>query len=170
MELMKRTWLSVLGGALLLLASLAAGLVGVTVANPDVLIAAERQRIEAEERRGNLTLEKKQQLEDRKAALAKAEAQRSEPEIRARLDKLKSWGYFEAATALVGIIAAIALLLASGFGKAATVVAAVLGVVACLWGMAIGIPARAQFFFLVAYAVAFVGALSLKREASPPAI
>jgi hypothetical protein len=161
---MKRTGLSILGGVLLLLGSIAAGLMGIAFANPEAAMAMARQQIEISERQRNLTPEQKQQLEANKAALAEAEAQRSDPEMRARLARLKSYGYFEAATALVGVIAAIALLMAGGFGKAAALVAAVLGAVTCVWGMAIGIPAWVQLIFLVVYALAFAGALSLKRE------
>ena len=168
---MQRTGLSIAGGVLLLLASVGTGIGGVVwsvMGNAEALMAMSRKQFEAAEKSGKLTPEQKQQIEAARAKIDETEADlTANPEKRAKLAKLRSYGYFEAFAALVGVIAAIGVLVASGFGKAAGAVAAVLGAATGIWGCTVGTPVpppALQIAFVVAYGVAFAGALSLKRE------
>jgi len=162
---MERTGLSIAGGILLLLASICTGIGGTYFAatgNLERLLPVWRAKMTEDDKAGKLKPEQKQQLE---TSFAEAEAKLADPEFRARLAKLKAYGYFEIAAALVGLIAAIAVLAATAFGRVAGPIGAVLGAATCVWALIIGAPAQVQGAFLIAYVVAFAGALALRPRA-----
>ena len=157
---MERTGLSIAGGILLILASILTGIGGIGFA---VAGHADKLMKYAAEHSEQFTPEQQQQFEE---ARKKFE---SDPEAKKMLPKLKSYGYFEIAAALVGFIGGIGMLTATAFGKTAGALGAVLGLVTCLWALALfGVGAViVQSIFLILYVLALAGAMSLKpREAA----
>jgi hypothetical protein len=176
---MKRTLLSVLGGLLFLGASVAVGIGGigsVTYGKLDFVVSQLRQQVEAAGKTGTLSPEDQKKLEETKAQLTKAEADLANPEKRAARERFVPYGYFGIAVGLVGLLAAITVLAASGIGKLVGVLAGTLGVLSCVWGVIIGPPpwlpvsipssglALLQVGFLIVFGIATIGALSLKKK------
>lgn len=168
----QRTTISVIGGILLLLASLGSGIGGAVFATSESLLNFAQRQTEEEAGRGNLTPAEKRRNEENRANIAKVKEELdNDPAKRQKLEDVKTYGGYEVVAALVGIIGGIGLLTAGAFGKYAGIIGAVMGLLACIYALSVlgaGMIV-VEGFFMVAYGLAIWGALSLKPAENVPA-
>jgi hypothetical protein len=167
-----RTGFSILGGLVLLAASVCVGIGGIgwaAAGNLERIMVVYKAQVETMERSGELTPEQQKRLQEAKRQLAEMEAAMNDPAQREKFEKLgemRPYGYYEIIVALLGVIAGIAVLAATGFGKVSGMVVAVLGAISCLWALTLDQApgVSVQMVFMGLYAVTFFGANSLRRE------
>jgi hypothetical protein len=176
---MKRTWLSLAGGVLLLHMSLATsfgGLFYVTFsfpANMAEFLQAQRKELDRREQAGEVTPDQKPTFALAREKLDDLERRTSGPAGEAWLARWRPFGYFELFAAALGLVGGLGLLIGGAFGKSSGTLAGLAGAATCLWGSMLGLPPYVslgvQIPFLLGYVAAILGALSIITEPQPAA-
>ncbi|HOX05940.1 MAG TPA: hypothetical protein PK280_06025 [Planctomycetota bacterium] len=169
---MKRTWLSITGGILLVLLSLGTGLGGMsyvalsTPENMATMLKEYRRAIDEAEK--SAPPDQRPQFEEARKLVADLEARTAGTGGEVWLASWRPFGYFELFASALGLVGGVALMIGGRFGRTSGLLAGVAGAAACVWGSMIGVPPPVstglQIACLLGYVVAILGAFSIVTE------